>query len=55
MHDDNLSSSEKLLRDDDATKRIASSTACVADDMGIALFETEGSSSVWIEGQPVSS
>lgn len=54
MHDDNLSSSEKLLRDDDATKRIASSTACVADDMGIALFETEGSSSVWIEGKLVS-
>ncbi|OKP11914.1 hypothetical protein PENSUB_2584 [Penicillium subrubescens] len=46
VHDDNFSGTEKLLRDYDATKRIASTTACIANDMGIALFETEGSGSV---------
>jgi hypothetical protein len=49
VHDNNLSSTEELLRDYDATKCIAGSTACIANNMGITLFQTEGSGNVLMD------
>jgi hypothetical protein len=46
VHDNNFPGTEELLRDYDATKRIANTTSCIANDMGITFFETEGSGSV---------
>jgi len=48
VHDDNLSSPEELLRDNNAAECIASPAACIADDVGVALFETKGTGSVWV-------
>jgi hypothetical protein len=39
VHDDDLPSTKKLLRDYDTAQRICGPTTGVADDMGVAFFE----------------
>lgn len=48
VHNDNLSSPEELLRDNNAAECIACPAACIADNMGVALFEAKGTGSVWV-------
>jgi len=49
MVDDNeFSSTEKLLRDDNAAQRIGSSTTRIANDMGISFLEAQSTGRVFV-------
>lgn len=48
VHDNEFSSPEKLLRDDNAAQRISNPATCIANDMGIAFFEAQGTSGILV-------
>jgi hypothetical protein len=41
VDNDNLPRTEQLLRDNDTAQRIGDPSSSIANDMGIALFETK--------------
>ena len=47
VHDDYLPSPQQLLRDDHAANGVWYAAAGVADDVGIAFFESEGAGGVY--------
>lgn len=46
VHDDDLARSQELLRDDDAAQGIAHAAPGITNDVGIALFQTQGSGGI---------
>lgn len=47
MQNDNLSGSQQLLRNDDASERIHDPPAGISNDVGIAFLETESACGVF--------
>jgi hypothetical protein len=46
VHDNDLTSAEQLLRNDDTAQSIRGPAAGIADYMGIAFFEAQGASGI---------
>ena len=47
VHDDDLSSSQELLRDDETTQCIADTTSGISNHMGVTFFQAQSTSGIY--------